>query len=70
MVSGNKDLENKFVEEKRVRGTGTIDPQQMLIFRELLIFRITKVGLIFLVSQKRLTYHAAITDGIACRRKH
>ena len=43
------------------------DPQQMLIFWELLIFRFINVGLIFLVTRKRLTYHAAITDGIACR---
>ena len=33
----------------------------------LLIFRIINVGLKFLVTRKRLTYHAAITDGIACR---
>ena len=51
----------------RVRGTGSADPQQMLIFWELLIFRIINVGLKFLVTRKRLTYHAAITDGIACR---
>ena len=41
-----------------VRGTGSAGPQQMLIFWVLLIF---------LVNRKRLTYHAAITDGIACR---
>ena len=51
----------------RVRGTGSAGPQQMLIFWELLIFRIINVGFIFLVTRKRLTYHAAITDGIACR---
>ena len=51
----------------RVRGTGSAGPQQMLIFWELLIFRFINVGLIFLVTRKRLTYHAAITDGIACR---
>ena len=39
----------------------------MLIFWVLLIFRIINVGLIILVTRKRLTYHAAITDGIACR---
>ena len=55
---------------KKVKRTSTIDPQQMLIFRKLIIFRITKVDLMFLVSQKRLTYRAAITDGIACRRKY
>ena len=50
-----------------VRETGSTDPQQMLIFWELLIFRIINVDLKFLVTRKRLTYHAAITDGIACR---
>ena len=50
-----------------VRGTGSADPQEMLIFWELLIFRIINVGLKFLVTRKRLPYHAAITDGIACR---
>ena len=50
-----------------VRGTGSAGPQQMLIFWVLLIFRIINVGLKFLVTRKRLTYHAAITDGIACR---
>ena len=49
-----------------VRGTGSADPQEMLIFWDLLIFRIINVGFIFLVTRKRLTYHAAITDGIAC----
>ena len=39
----------------------------MLIFWVLLIFRIVNVGLKFLVTRKRLTYHAAITDAIACR---
>ena len=52
---------------KRVKGTGSTDPQEMLIFWELLIFRIINVGLKFLVTRKRLTYHVAITDGIACR---
>ena len=52
---------------KRVRGTGSADPQRMLIFWVLLIFRIINVGLKFLVTRKRLTYHVAITDGIACR---
>ena len=51
----------------RVRGTGSAGPQQMLIFWVLLIFRIINVGLIILVTRKRLTYHVAITDGIACR---
>lgn len=55
------------VTQTRVRGTGSADPQEMLIFWELLIFRIINVGFIFLVTRKRLTYHAAITDGIACR---
>ena len=50
-----------------VRGTGSTDPQEMLIFWVLLIFRIINVGLIFLLNRKRLTYHAAITDGFACR---
>ena len=50
-----------------VRGTGSAGPQEMLIFWVLLIFRIINVGLKFLVTRKRLTYHAAITDGIACR---
>lgn len=45
----------------------TRDPQQMLIFWVLLIFRIINVGLIILVTRKRLTYYAAKTDGIACR---
>lgn len=53
--------------QRGVRGTGSTDPQKMLIFWELLIFRIINVGLIFIVTRKRLTYHAAITDGIACR---
>lgn len=52
---------------QKVRGTGSTDPQEILIFWELLIFRIINVGLKFLVTRKRLTYHAAITDGIACR---
>ena len=52
---------------RRVRGTGSAGPQQMLIFWVLLIFRIINVGLKFLVTRKRLTYHVAITDGIACR---
>ena len=34
---------------------------------KLLIFRIINVGHKFLVTRKRLKYHAAITDGIACR---
>ena len=51
----------------RVRGTGSAVPQEMLIFWELLIFRIINIGLKFLVTRKRLTYHATITDGIACR---
>ena len=50
-----------------VRGTGSTDPQEMLLFRVLLIFRIINVDLKFLVTRKRLTYHAAITDGIVCR---
>ena len=37
------------------------------VFWVLLIFRIINLGLKFLVTRKRLTYHAAITDGIACR---
>ena len=49
------------------RGTGSADPQHMLIFWELLIFRIIIVGLNFLVTRKRFTYHVAITDGIVCR---
>ena len=61
---GNKPL---LTELQRVSGTGSADPQQMLIFWVLLIFRIINVGLIILVTRKRLTYHAAITDGIACR---
>ena len=52
---------------ERVRGTGSTDLQEMLIFWALLIFRIINVGLKFLVTRKRLTYHAAITDGITCR---
>ena len=51
-------------EGQRDSSTG---PQQMLIIWELFIFRIINVGFIFLVIRKRLTYHAAITDGIACR---
>ena len=31
------------------------------------LFRIINVGFKFLVIRKRLTYHIAITDGIACR---
>lgn len=38
-----------------LRVRGTIDPQQTLIFRELLIFRFIMDGLTFLVSQNRLT---------------
>ena len=37
----------------------------MLIFWVLLTFRIINVSLIIPVTRKRLTYHAAITDGIA-----
>ena len=51
--------------ERGGSGPGTTDPQEMLIFWELLIFRIINVGFIFLVTRKSLTYHAAITDGIA-----
>ena len=46
--------------QKGVRGTGSADPQRMLIFWVLLIFRIINVGLIFIVTRKRLTYHVAI----------
>ena len=50
---------------KRVRGTGSAGPPPMLIFWVLLIFRIIKVGFIFLIFEKGLTHHAAITDGVA-----
>ena len=43
------------------------DPQEILTFWVLLMIRIINVGFIFLVNRKRLAYHAAITDGIACR---
>ena len=60
-------LPTKDVQETRVRGTGSADPQQKLIFCRFLIFFTAYVGFIFLVTRKRLTYHTAITDGIACR---